>query len=92
MENIKIEKLTTKDIESVKKYWLEDFVPDEPMLSSMKMFEGSNFFDKMVHKDLEKKIFNECIEKNASFGAWDDAGNLMGVRLGQIMEVNKLAK
>ena len=34
MENVKIVKLTSDDVEKVYKYVVEEFVPDEPIMSS----------------------------------------------------------
>ena len=39
MENVKIVKLTFEDVEKVYKYMVEEFVPDEPVMSSFEILQ-----------------------------------------------------
>ncbi len=84
MEGITIRGLNIDDFAVVREYKLDDFIPDEPVMGSMELMEGDGFFDKIIHKEVEKAMLLRSIEGGASFAAFDDKGQIAGVRLGQI--------
>ncbi len=84
MEGITIRGLNIDDFAVVREYMLDDFIPDEPVMGSMKLLEGDGFFDKIIHKEVEKAMLLRSLDGGASLGAFDDSGQIAGVRLGQI--------
>ena len=48
MDGIEISVLKSDDYKDVKKYIFEEFLPDEPMMSSTKLVEGNNPIDRYL--------------------------------------------
>ncbi len=85
LDGIEISVLTEKDFDDVVQYFIEEFLPDEPIMSTINVMEGNGFFDKIVQKEVQKEFLMKSLQGGTSFGARNQDGTLVGVRLGQIM-------
>ena len=91
MEGIKIEKLTSANAEAVFEYMRTQFAPDEPLFRTSQLWVAESFFDRLLLGEIRKKFVTKPIESGDSFGAFDSAGNLLGVRLGFISDRQSLS-
>ena len=91
MENICIEKLTTSNSEAVFEYMRTQFAPDEPLFRTSQLWVGNSFLDRLALGEIRKKFVTKPIESGDSFGAFDSAGKLLGVRLGFISDRQSLS-
>jgi len=85
MENVKIVKLTFEDVEKVYKYMVEEFVPDEPVMSSFEILQNIDCLSNTLNKDWKKELVVKPIESGHSFGAFNDEGDLLGIKLGNVL-------
>ena len=63
-----------------------NFAPDEPLFKATEAIEGNGFAEKLMMTELREKFVKKPIESQDSFGAFDSAGNLLGLRLGYISD------
>ena len=90
MEDIPISKLTIENSDVVFDFMKNEFAPDEPLFKTSQLMEGSGWFDRLAQKEIKKKFFDKAIKSGDSFGAFDSAGNLIGLRLGYISDRQSL--
>ena len=90
MEQIKIEKLTMDNFEAVFDFMMSEFVPDEPLMRATDAYAGDGFAEKTLKAEVREKFTKKPLESGDSFGAFDNDGKLLGVRLGFISDKQNL--
>ena len=85
MESVEIIKLTLEHVDKVVEYMKEEFIPDEPIMGTFGIMMGTDFISKMFEKEIKKELVIDPIEMGHSFGAFDEEGNLLGIKLGKIL-------
>ena len=86
MDPIRIKTLTSDDEEQVFQFLVEEFAPDEPTMSSLGILLGKGLLDQVIYKHFSKKFVRPALRSGHSFAAWDEVGNLVGVKLGKILK------
>ena len=88
----KIETLRMEHFDEAYELLKTDFLPDEPLFATCGPYDGSiGISEKIVLGDL-KDDAKRTIESGDSFGAFDEHGNLLGVRMGCISNFQNCKK
>ena len=90
MGEFKIEKLTMDNFEAVWDFMMSEFVPDEPLMRATDSYAGDGFAEKTLKAEVREKFTRKPLESGDSFGAFDNDGKLLGVRLGVISDKRNL--
>ena len=90
MEQIKIEKLTMENFQAVFDFMMSEFVPDAPLMRATNAYAGDGFAEKTLKNHVKEKLTKKPLESGDSFGAFDNDGKLLGVRLGFISDKRSL--
>ena len=90
MGEFKIEKLSMDNFEAVWDFMMSEFVPDEPLMRATDSYAGDGFAEKTLKAEVREKFTRKPLESGDSFGAFDNDGKLLGVRLGFISDKQSL--
>ena len=86
----KIETLAPKHREAVFDFLMTQFVPDEPLFMATQAYSGDGLAEKILKADVRGRFTERPLENGDSLGAFDDNGNLLGIRLGFISDRQSL--
>ena len=86
----KIETLTPNHREAVFEFLMTQFIPDEPLFIATEAYSGDGLAEKILQGDVRERFTKRPLEAGDSLGAFDDNGNLLGIRLGFISDKQSL--
>ena len=72
--------LTPSDFEEISSFLMLYFFPDEPITRSTKLLEGSGIINKYISNLCKKYLIDPCLKDKVSIAAYNNDGEIIGVR------------
>ena len=92
MESPEIVQLSAEHLDKVFDFLIQDFFENEPISATIKLHKGSGLLHNMTMSFIKKEYIKKMLESGFSFGAFDNEGNVLGVKIGKLLEEGKIQK
>ena len=92
MDSIRINTMSSDDEEQLVQFLVDEFMPDEPICSSLMFNLQGNGLMAKFFRNMFKKDLRPYLASGQSFAAWDEDGNLLGVKVGKVLKSDEELK